>query len=171
MRKHIKLFETFDAVNEDEAYIPNAIKTTRDAETFLVKLAHNGQWYHFDDNPKDVLNASGPAFTAEEARIYKDRMDQVFDVCDKHYGKKNGAGLWEGLIKNVFVDYVAFTADEEPATADVYIVKGGGPDIRKTTQADYDKMNEECYSEDNGYDENKVDAWFNTLKKLPPDKK
>lgn len=165
--KRIRLFENFDQPGANagptETDItrdwPEQVKTPKDAEQLLLALAKDGMMYHFDDDPKDVVSASGPVFTPGQAERLKALMDQAFKACEPI------GGLWEGLVKGVFMGYTAFTADQEPITADIYVVDGEGPDVRQTTYSDYVDMQERLYDEDKGYDESAVDAWFKKLKK------
>lgn len=168
--KNLKRFGDFGMNEEDKGNwldtLPVEVKTVKDAEKLLLALAKADKIYHFDDDPHDVVNAINhkELFTENEADIVKKLVDQAFDICAKHYGKQHG--FWEGLIKDVFMGYIAFTADEDQATADMYVVAGGGKNnVKVIPQLRYDEQLGQMYDEDNGeYDETAVDKWFGKLK-------
>lgn len=152
-----------EGLNEDAGsalVLPDQLTTTKDVEQFILTLAKAGKLYHFDDDPSDMIDMSGKEiFTAEEAEKVGKLMDQSFDICQKHY--KIEHGFWEGMIKDVYAGgLLVFTADEEQATGEMYIVSGsGGPgNVKKTSIQDY---NDTIKGIEN--DEAKIEAWFKNL--------
>lgn len=64
--------------------IPERITTPAQANEFIENLYNNGELYHIDDEPADIINGitSAPLFTPEEAARVNTAIRQVFEACD-----------------------------------------------------------------------------------------
>ena len=52
------------------------------AKGFLDKLYKDGLMYHPEDDAHDIISDEGMLFTADEADILNERMDEVWGVLD-----------------------------------------------------------------------------------------
>lgn len=64
--------------------IPQTITNAQEADAFLRSLEANGEGFHYDDPPSEIIKGlSGePLFTPEEAAQVQRAINQIRQVCN-----------------------------------------------------------------------------------------
>jgi hypothetical protein len=86
--------------------LPANITTAQEAETFLRSLWTNGEAFHWDDSPKDIIWGEPEPTEAELTQLAK-LMDQSHEVCNKAYPRTEGAENWGVWALPVVEDMLA----------------------------------------------------------------
>tara|TARA_R100001594_G_C3943686_1_gene241285 strand:- start:428 stop:706 length:279 start_codon:yes stop_codon:yes gene_type:complete len=68
--------------NTIKTYFKVHINKENQAKEFLDKLYKDGLMYHPEDDAHDIITNEGELFTADEADLLNERMNEVFGVLD-----------------------------------------------------------------------------------------
>ena len=68
--------------NTIKSYFKIHIHREDQAKKFLDKLYEDGLMYHPEDDAHDIITNEGMLFTADEADLLNERMNEVFGVLD-----------------------------------------------------------------------------------------
>ena len=77
---------TENKTNTIKAYFMIHIHREDQAKGFLNKLYKDGFMYHPEDDAHDIITENGELFTADEADLLNERMDEVWGVLDNPCG-------------------------------------------------------------------------------------
>lgn len=63
-----------------KTYMTKRIRTAADADAFIRALHADGNLYHFDDNPDDIINlgTGEPVFDPDEVPALRGRVGEMF---------------------------------------------------------------------------------------------
>ena len=65
-----------------KTYFKVHIHGEKQAKEFLDKLYEDGLMYHPEDDAHEILTNEGELFTADEADLLNERMDEVWGILD-----------------------------------------------------------------------------------------
>ena len=68
--------------NTIKPYFTVHIHREDQAKDFLDKLYEDGLMYHPEDDAHDIITNEGELFTADEADLLNERMDEVWGILD-----------------------------------------------------------------------------------------
>jgi len=68
--------------NTIKSYFKIHIHRENQAKKFLDKLYEDGLMYHPEDDAHEIITNEGELFTADEADLLNERMDEVFGILD-----------------------------------------------------------------------------------------
>jgi len=67
---------------DSKTYFMIHIHREDQAKEFLDKLYEDGFMYHPEDDAHDIINDKGELFTADEANLLNERMDEIWEILD-----------------------------------------------------------------------------------------
>ena len=68
--------------NTIKTYFKIHIRGEEQAKEFLDRLYKDGLMYHPEDDAHDIITNEGELFTADEADLLNERMDEVWGILD-----------------------------------------------------------------------------------------
>jgi hypothetical protein len=169
-RNVIKKFKLFCESQENKPnlldLLPKKVENVMDAQQVFIALALTDKMYHFDDDPHEI-----DCFTKEEATKIWSMMDDIDDVCRKHFnlnGHHINEGIWEGIIRELFPDpnLTIFGVNDD----ELYVYDYDS-NLHMTSLKDLKKITQEAWVEESeDYDPDILQEWFDSLPKYtqPP---
>ena len=73
---------TKNKTNTIKTYFMVHIHREEQAKEFLDKLYEDGLMYHPEDDAHDIITNEGELFTADEADLLNERMDEIWGILD-----------------------------------------------------------------------------------------
>ena len=68
--------------NTIKTYFKVHINKENQAKEFLDKLYEDGLMYHPEDDAHEIITNEGMLFTADEADLLNERMDEIWGILD-----------------------------------------------------------------------------------------
>ena len=68
--------------NTIKSYFKIHIHRENQAKKFLDKLYEDGLMYHPEDDAHEILTDNGELFSADEADLLNERMDEIWGILD-----------------------------------------------------------------------------------------
>ena len=66
-------------MEKEESILLKEIVTVQDAKSFIDYLNNEDKLFHFDDDPRDIINIKGECiFTEEECLLIDERLNEMF---------------------------------------------------------------------------------------------